>query len=250
MSLWRLQRRTRQRPRQHKDLTPTGPARFFGAGLCFSDMKKKLVIFDLDGTLVDAYPAITVSFNAVMERLGYRRQSALTIRRAVGWGDRQLLESFVRPGDLDQAQKFYRRHHAQALIDKVRWLPGAKALLVFLKKKGYRLAIASNRPARFTGIILKTLGARRLFDVVLCADKIARRKPHPLIVQLILKRCRIKGFEALFVGDMAIDVRTAQRARIDVAAVATGSSSRRELKELKPTYLLKNVSEVRKILTA
>jgi HAD superfamily hydrolase (TIGR01549 family) len=213
-------------------------------------MKKKLIIFDLDGTLVDAYPAINASFNAVMGRLGYPRQSALTIRRAVGWGDRQLLEPFIRPGDLDEAQKIYRRHHAQALRKKVRWLPGAKPLLAFLKKRGYRLAIASNRPTRFTGIILKTLGGRRFFDVVLCADKLPTRKPHPLIVRMILRRCRTAPRQALFVGDMAIDVQTAQRAGIDSAAVATGSSSRSELKRLKPTYLLKEISEVKKILAS
>lgn len=211
-------------------------------------MKKQLAIFDLDGTLVDAYPAINASFNAVMARLGYPRQTPLVIRRAVGWGDRQLLEPFVSKADLDRAQKFYRSHHARALTEKVRWLPGARALLVFLKKSGLRLAIASNRPTRFTGIILKTLGARKFFDVVLCADKLARRKPHPLIVRTILERCRMKPGQTLYVGDMAIDVQTAQRAKVDVAAVSTGSSSRRELARLKPTYLLKNVSEVRQIV--
>jgi len=60
----------------------------------------KLIIFDLDGTLVNAYPAIIKSFNYTMQKLGYPKQSNLNIRRAVGWGDDNLLKPFLNSKDL------------------------------------------------------------------------------------------------------------------------------------------------------
>jgi len=59
----------------------------------------KLIIFDLDGTLVDAYPAIISSFNYTMQKLNYPVQDVLTIRRAVGWGDENLLRPFIKEKD-------------------------------------------------------------------------------------------------------------------------------------------------------
>ncbi len=204
-------------------------------------MTKKLFIFDLDGTLVDAYAAIAISFNFTMKRLGYPVVRESVIRKAVGWGDENLLRPFVMKKDLKKALRIYRAHHAISLKKHVRWLSHALALLRCLKTKGAKLAIASNRPTRFTGIILKVLGGRALFDKVLCADKLKAGKPDPLILNEIVRALKVPRQEALYVGDMVIDVQTGKRARIDTAAVATGSSSQAELRKAKPTYLYKDL---------
>jgi len=149
-------------------------------------MTKKLFIFDLDGTLVDAYAAIISSLNFTMRALGAATQDEKTIKKAVGRGDQKLLESFVRPADIKKALAIYRRHHLYSLKTQIRWLPAAKELLRCLKKKGKRLAIASNRPVRFTKIILKSLGASKFFDKVLCADQLKFGKPHPLILHKLI----------------------------------------------------------------
>ena len=208
-------------------------------------MTKKLFIFDLDGTLVDAYAAIISSFNFTMRALGVPTQSELTIKKAVGWGDRKLLEPFFRPGELKKALGVYRKHHLHSLKTKTHWLPAAKELLRCLKKKGKRLAIASNRPARFTKIILKSLGASKFFDKVLCADQLKFGKPHPLILHKLIKVFGVSKQDVLYVGDMAIDVQTGKRAGVATAAVATGSSTLLELKKARPTYLFKNLAALK-----
>ena len=80
---------------------------------------------------------------------------------------------------------------ALALILKVagavKFLPGVLGVLKFLKAEGYKLAIASNRPTKFTRIILKTLGILKMFDMVLCADKSPRPKPYPDMLWMIAK---------------------------------------------------------------
>jgi len=208
----------------------------------------KLIIFDLDGTLVDAYPAIMRSFNYTMRRLGYPLQSALVIRQAVGWGDENLLKSFIKIKDLKRALSVYRNHHKTALLKGARLFPGVVKLLVGLKNKGYYLAIASNRPSRFSGILIRHLGLTGYFDYVLCADKLRHIKPHPEILEKIMQRFKAKPTETLYIGDMTIDAQAGRCARVKTIIVTTGSSTKLQIRKEKPYRILKRIGELVKIL--
>ncbi len=206
----------------------------------------KLIVFDLDGTLVNAYPAVHASINYTLKAMGFPPRSAAVIKSSVGWGDRHLLETFVGKAKGEAALKIYRKHHAGALKTKtgVRFLPGARTILTFLKKSGYRLAVASNRPTKATLLILKILGARAYFNMVLCADKVQRPKPHPDMLIEIMRALKVKKEETLYVGDMTIDVLTGRGARVRTVAVATGSSTPAQLKQLKPWRVIDKMSQL------
>ena len=197
---------------------------------------------------MDAYAAVESSVNFTFKHLGFPPCDAQTIRRSVGWGDRHLLEGFVGPRNIEKALRIYRRHHAQALKQGTKFLPGAKALLEELKKQNYKLAIASNRPTKFSLIALRHLKIKKYFDYILCADKLTHGKPHPEILILILKKLGVQPSQALYVGDMTIDVETGTRAGVKTIGVATGSSRYKELKQLKPFQIIKRVDQVLKIL--
>ena len=204
---------------------------------------RKLFIFDLDGTLADAYGAIADSFNFTMEKLKYPRQAFKVIRRAVGLGDIYLLKPFVAPKDLPLAIRIYRKRHGWSLRRYGRLMPGAKNVLHWLKKKNCLLAVASNRPTRFTHILLKGLKIEGFFDKILCADKLYFRKPHPLILNKLIKELRVLKENVFYVGDMVLDVETGKRAHVTTISVSTGSNTFVELKKAKPTYLLKDLSQ-------
>jgi len=208
----------------------------------------KLIIFDLDGTLVDAYPAIIKSFNYTMRRLGYPLQSALVIRQAVGWGDENLLRSFIKIKDLKRALFIYRHHHKTSLLRGVHLFPKVDKLLVYLKDEGYYLAIASNRPTRFSGILIRHLGLTGYFDYVLCADKLRHIKPHPEILEKIMQRFKAKPTETLYIGDMTIDAQAGKRAGVKTIIVTTGSSTKLQIRKERPYRILKRVGELLKIL--
>ncbi len=211
--------------------------------------KIKLVIFDLDGTLADAYPAITESFNYVMRILGLPLKPAAVIRRAVGWGDAGLLRPFVPAGSLKKALGVYRKHHAGALRRKSRLLPGAAALMRELDKRGVLMAVASNRPSYFSGILLKHLSLEKYFLYVLCADKLKKGKPDPLILRMILRKLGVKRGNALYVGDMGIDALTGLRAGVRTAIVLTGSGEKKEIKSFSPWKIVRSLGDLQKILT-
>lgn len=208
----------------------------------------KLIIFDLDGTLIDAYPAIIKSFNFVMKKFKYPEQKPLVIRRAVGWGDDNLLKPFIKEKDLKKMLLFYRRDHKVALVKRSKVLPGAIKILSYLKNKGYRLAIASNRPTEFSWILIRHLGLRKYFDYVLCADKLKYIKPHPEILNKIMQRFKVSSKETIYVGDMNIDAQAGRRAGVKTVMVTTGSSTRKEIRKEHPYLIISEIKQLQKVI--
>ncbi len=203
--------------------------------------KIKLIIFDLDGTLVDAYLAIESSFNYCMRKLGLKSKSAALIRRAVGWGDKNLLRPFVEKKNLDTTLSLYRKHHKQSLLRHSKLYPRVRLLLRQFKAKGYKLAVASNRPTDFSLILLRHLHIIEFFGYVLCADKLKYGKPAPEILNKIIRRFVFKKSQVLYVGDMAIDAQAGRRAGIKTIIVATGSSNLTEIKKERPFKIIPEV---------
>jgi len=208
----------------------------------------KLVIFDLDGTLVNAYSAIEKSFNYAMKMTGYPSRDYATVLRAVGGGDEKLLAKFVNKSDLKRALSLYRKHHKIALLKHSGLMPGARLLLKYLEMKGYKLAVASNRPTKSSKILIRHLEIEKYFDYSLCADKLKLGKPHPEILLKIVRRLRVKKNQSLYVGDMLIDAQAGKRAGIKAIIVTTGSSTITEIKKGKPWRIIRNLSALFKEL--
>jgi phosphoglycolate phosphatase len=204
----------------------------------------RLVIFDLDGTLINAYPAIISSFNYTMRKFGYPAQSPKIIRRAVGWGDVNLLKPFVSDGDLKKALAVYRKHHGHSLVALSRLMPRVNSALARFKSKGYKLAVASNRPTRFSLILLRHLKLKKYFDFVLCADRLKLGKPHPEILRRIMRRFSLRPKQTLYVGDMAIDAQAGRRARVKTIIVTGGSSSRKEILKERPFGIIRRAADL------
>lgn len=213
-----------------------------------SSLNTKLIIFDLDGTLLDAYPAIIRSFNYTMRKFNYPQQYALTIRRVVGWGDENLLKPFINLKDLKKALIAYRRHHKTALLRGSRLFPNVKMILSYLKDKGYKLAVASNRPTRFSLILIRHLKLTKYFDYVLCADRLKQGKPHPEIINRIMQKLSVQPEETVYIGDMAIDAQAGRRAKVKTIIVTTGSSTKGEIIKEKPYRIIRKIKELLRIL--
>lgn len=205
---------------------------------------KKLYIFDLDGTLANAYRAIEKSLNFTLKKLGCPPVSYQEAKRKVGRGDKLFMETFFEKNNIERALAIYRSHHQRALVTHSRLKPYAKNLLVVLKRKNKILAVSSNRPSYFTNLILKAVGIRKYFDLVLCADEIKSNKPNPKILNIIVRRFAVKKQEAVFIGDMDIDLETARRAHMDMVFVKGGSSTLAAVKKYKDKKVISSLKEV------
>lgn len=205
---------------------------------------KQLFIFDLDGTLVDAYQAIEKSLNFTRRQFGYKRVPFQKVKRSVGRGDKLFVQTFFPFEESEKALKIYREHHKKTLKIYSRLKPFALMLLGRLRKKGKKIAIASNRPRYYTNIILKTVGIGKYLNYVLCADEIKSLKPKPKILFEILKKFKIDKEQALYIGDMDIDLETARRAKMDFVFVRGGSSSLRDLGGYKRKKIVRSLKEL------
>lgn len=206
---------------------------------------KKLYILDLDGTLVDSYDAIGRSLNYALRQLGYPEVGCQRVKRAVGRGDRLFIENFFCKKDADIALDIYRRCQVKYFKKYLRLRPFAVNLMRYLRKNGNITAIASNRPRKYTDLIIRQLGIKKYLDYVLCADEIDSLKPNPKILNLIAGKFGVKKSEALFIGDMDIDMETARRAKVDAIFVKGGSS---RLKDVKKYKKIKVVSSLKQII--
>ncbi|KPK41131.1 MAG: hypothetical protein AMJ78_06335 [Omnitrophica WOR_2 bacterium SM23_29] len=208
-------------------------------------MTTELIIFDLDGTLVDAYKAIEKSLNFTLRRLSYPRTNPYKVRRSVGWGDENFIRTFVKDEDVKRGLQIYRRHHKASLLKHSRVIPKAKRTLEILKRRNYKLAVASNRPPRFSNILIRHLDLKKYFDLVICAKDKNEIKPKPDLLHRIIRKLNIDPAASLYVGDMTIDVDAGKNAGIKTIAVLGGSSSRAELKRAKPFKIISKITELK-----
>ncbi len=207
-------------------------------------IKKRVFIFDLDGTLVDAYRAIWASLNFTREKLGYPKVSLKEAKFNVGRGDKRFIARFFKEKDALRAVDIYRSQHKKDLLEFSKLLPGTKEVLSILKRKGKLLAIASNRPKYYTQIIVQELKIKRYFDIILCADELNSLKPEPRILNAIIKDFKAMKNEAVYIGDMDIDLETAKRAKVDAVFIKNGSSTLAEVKKYKNKKTISRLGEL------
>lgn len=208
----------------------------------------KLIIFDLDGTLIDAYRAIEKSLNFTLRTLGYKKATLNQVKVNVGLGDKNFVSRFVKRQDIAKALALYRHDHQESLLKYSVVKPTVKKTLLGLHNKGIKLAIASNRPTKFSHILLRHLELEKYFDVIACADKKHELKPEPFLLLKVIKKLKVTHEDALYVGDMCFDVDAGNNANVKTVAVLGGSNTRNELARCRPYKIISKIAELEKII--
>jgi len=190
---------------------------------------RDVLIFDLDGTLVDSAPDLHRCLNAVLREQGRRAVSLADIRAMVGDGAAKLVERGfadtgepVDPAGLPALVERFLVHYAAGRHALTKPFPGVSETLAALQARGCRLGVCTNKPYRPTMEILEILDLARFFGGVTGGDSLAMRKPDPghLLGTLAL----VGGVPeaAVMIGDSANDVAVARAARVPVVVVAYG----------------------------
>lgn len=194
-------------------------------------MRVRGVVFDLDGTLVDSFGAIAGSVNAARAGLGLPPLQESEITQHVGRGLRHLLTDLVGPDLVDRAVVLYREDHTRTYLDHTRPLPGALEAVRRLHEAGILLSVASNKLSTFSRGILDHLGFGPYLATVEGPDTAGATKPDPAMIRRCLSVMGVDPSEAVYVGDMPLDVESARQAGIAVVLVATGASEREALEK-------------------
>ena len=204
-----------------------------------------LIIFDLDGTLLDSRGDIAAAVNHARAGLGRTPLSPETVNRFVGDGLPKLLgRSFgtVAPAVLRPAEALFRAHYADHSLDTTRPFPGVIEALDALR--GTALAVVTNKPADFSVQMLVKLGLRDRFRSVVGGGATREKKPHP---EPFLKACAESGVPpglALMVGDGPQDLEGGRAAGMSTCGVTFGFTAKEILEALRPDYLIGDMREL------
>lgn len=190
-----------------------------------SHARHDAVVFDLDGTLVDSYRAIAASLAAARAAFDLPPVPLEEVRASVGHGLEELIAHWIGADRVDDGVRHFREHYATVYETGTSALPGAREALERLRASGLRLAVASNKPERFSTPILRALDMHRFMTHVAGPDTAGRTKPDPAMLRECLDALGSEAGRTLYVGDMPLDVDSGDRAGLPVALVATGSAS-------------------------
>ncbi|WP_339081109.1 phosphoglycolate phosphatase [Pseudomonas sp. TMP9] len=210
----------------------------------------RLVMFDLDGTLVDSVPDLAAAVDKTLQVLGQPAAGIEQVRDWVGNGARVLVRRALA-GSLEHAQvdegyaqqalqlfmQYYAESHALTQV-----YPGVRQTLEGLREQQVELAIVTNKPERFVAPLLDEKGLGGYFRWIVGGDTLPQQKPDPAALLHVMQLARVDAAQALFVGDSRNDVRAAKAAGVTCVALSYGYNHGRPIAEENPARVLDNLT--------
>ncbi len=201
--------------------------------LAFDPAELQLVLFDLDGTLIDTLPDISLALDRSFAAQGWPTPGLARARGWVGNGSRMLLAramawhqqcpvEAIDDADLDVMQQPFFDQYEQHCAERSALYPGVLDALELLRELGIPLGCVTNKPGRFTPAVLRGCGIDHYFALTLSGDSLARRKPDPMPLFHALEHVGVPAAQSLMVGDSENDVLAARAASMPVLAVDYG----------------------------
>lgn len=216
----------------------------------------KLVIFDLDGTLVDSIYDITDSINAMLKKFNYGKISYCEIKGFIGYGAKNLVKNCIEfcgakvtDSELDERLEYYNNYYTNSNSPKTKVFDGLKETLIELKKRGYMLAIVTNKPHEtlesVNSVYLKDIG----FTKIVGSKINLPRKPNPTVTLSLINDINADIEKTYFVGDGETDIETAINAKVKGIAVLWGYRTKEQLEKAGAKRFANVPSDLLKIIS-
>lgn len=214
-------------------------------------LRYRAVLFDLDGTLVDSYTALAEAVNFARREHGLHELSAARIRNFVGDGLETMLQRAFERDDVPRSARVaFENRYDEICCAESKVLADVAETIAALHALGVAMAVCTNKPTSFSKKILDFLQLAPFFRAIVGPDLAGARKPDARHVLHTLEATACAADEALFVGDMPIDVHAARNSGMDVAVVATGSSTAEALRAARPDHYLDRFSDLLAVVAA
>ena len=224
----------------------SGLKRLFPAGL------PRLVMFDLDGTLIDSVPDLAAAVDQMLAQLGRPPAGIEAVRLWIGNGSRVLVRRALA-GGLDHAgvddtlgeqalalfMTAYAAEHGRTTV-----YPGVRETLKWLDGEGVEMALITNKPEQFVAPLLDELKLGRYFRWIIGGDTLPQQKPDPAALLHVMKMAGVEPAQALFVGDSRNDVLAAKAAGVSCAALTYGYNHGRPIAEERPDLVIDDPREL------
>jgi len=206
-----------------------------------------LLIFDLDGTLVDSKLDLVHSVNAARGLMNLAPISEELVASYVGNGAPVLMRRALGPEasepEVQRALVFFLGYYRDHMLDNTRLYPGVKEGLDRLLESGAQMAVLTNKPVRFSRAIVEGLGLGGHFFQVYGGNSFEQKKPDPIGIEKLLEESGVSRERAIMVGDSGVDIRTARNAGVTACGVSYGFQPETFIEE-PPDLVVDNMIEL------
>ena len=218
--------------------------------------KPQMVLIDVDGTLVDSVPDLAYCVDEMLKALDMPVRGEQRVRHWVGNG----VERLVRRGlinELDgepdealfeKAMPVFNDLYAENTSKRSCLYPGVTEALEFLKGTGVKIGCVTNKAAQFTLPIIKDLGIADYFEIVVCGDTLAKKKPDPLPLLHSAEQLGVKPEMSLMLGDSMSDVKAARAAGFDIICMSYGYNHGEDIHESNPDAVVDSMDEIKTLI--
>lgn len=200
-----------------------------------ADLRRSVVLFDLDGTLVDSAPDLAAALNRLLAELDRGCLPVRDIKRMIGDGIGSMVERGLDATGGHASGEVLARHvdrfrdiYEAMLAVRTRPYPGVTETLAALRDAGRRLGVVTNKPERASRKLISALGLADFFDAIAGGDRYAVRKPDPGHLLNLLADMQARPGDAVMVGDSAHDVAAARGADMPVILMSYGYGATRD----------------------
>jgi len=185
-----------------------------------------LLIFDLDGTLIDSKLDLVHSVNAARRLMNLDPISEELVSSYVGNGAPVLMRRALGPeasdDDVQRALRFFLDYYREHMLDHTRLYPGVREALDRMLAGGQKMAVLTNKPVRFSKAIVDGLGLGSHFFQVYGGNSFEQKKPDPVGIERLMEESGVARGRTIMVGDSGVDVRTARNAGVKACGVSWG----------------------------
>ncbi len=206
----------------------------------------KLLIFDLDGTLVDTLEDLANAVNFALQQLNRPTLTLPQVRRYVGEGLNKFLQYALQnpsDGELQEAKSLFRLYYADHLTDHTRPYPGIPEVLAYFS--GKTKAVLTNKPIEYSEPILKQLNLDHFFDLIIGGHSGIALKPEPDGILHILQQLTVPAEKAVIIGDGDTDILAGKAAGVITCAVEYGFRPSEVLRKLKADFYIREAGELK-----
>lgn len=208
-----------------------------------------LIVFDLDGTLVDSLPDLAVAANHALRQLGLPEHPPADHQKMIGRGEKNYVRRFLGPDHqhlFDQALALYLEHYSRHLGDRTRVYPGVSETLPRLSS--LKMAVLSNKRADLCQRVVQVMGLAGFFQAVRGGDSYGVLKPSPQGLDALVRELGAEPTRTLMVGDKPEDIQTGRGAGVNTIAVTYGYGDVAKLTAARPDNLLDSFSQLADLL--
>lgn len=218
--------------------------------------KPKMILVDVDGTLVDSVPDLAFCADEMMRQLGMPVRGEERVREWVGNGVERLVRRALvgqldgEPDDalFERAYPLYLSLYAENTSKRSHLYPGVREGLDYLKAARYQLGCVTNKAGQFTEPLLKTLGLYDDFSIVISGDTLEKKKPDPLPLLHAAQFFGTDPSDALMIGDSVSDVKAARAAGFQIVCMSYGYNHGVDIRDAEPNAVIDSMIELRSLL--